>query len=86
MEIKKKVVMRTVAGEAMLIPVGDTTAEYNGLFTLSPSAATAFSVLQKGGDENDALNAILEEFDIDRKTAEGDLQAFLCSLKDFNII
>lgn len=86
MEIKKKVVMRTVAGETMLIPVGDTTAEYNGLFTLSPSAATAFEALQNGGDENDALNAVLGEFDIDRETAENDLNEFLSSLKEFNII
>lgn len=86
MEIKKKVVMRTVAGETMLIPVGDTTAEYNGLFTLSPSAATAFAVLQNGGDENDALNAVLDEFDVDRETAKRDLDDFLYSLREFKII
>lgn len=86
MEIKKKVVVRTVAGETMLIPVGETTNEYNGLFTLSPTAACAFSVFRNGGDENDALKAILSEYEIDEETARSDLEEFILSLRDFGII
>ena len=32
MKIKKEVVFRSVAGENMLIPVGETVGEYNGIF------------------------------------------------------
>lgn len=86
MQIKKKVVIRTVADETMLIPVGETTGEYNGLFTLSPTAATAFSVFSDGGDEEAALKAILEEYDIDEETAKKDLDDFVVMLKEFGII
>ncbi len=86
MEIKKKVVLRNVAGETMLIPVGDTTGEYNGLFSLSPTAATAFICLQSGGDESDAVKAVLDEYDIDEETAKKDVNEFLTSLREFGIV
>ncbi|MGN0443426.1 MAG: PqqD family protein [Acutalibacteraceae bacterium] len=86
MEIKRKVVVRKVAGETMLIPVGNTAAEYNGIFTLSPSAATAFEAINNGGDEEDALRAILDNFDVDEDTARKDLDDFLVSLREFGII
>lgn len=86
MEIKRKVVVRNVAGETMLIPVGNTAAEYNGIFTLSPSAAVAFEALNNGGDEEDALRAILDNFDVDEDTARKDLDDFLVSLREFGII
>lgn len=86
MDIKRKVVVRNVAGETMLIPVGNTAAEYNGIFTLSPSAATAFEAINNGGDEEDALRAILDNFDVDEDTARKDLDDFLVSLREFGII
>lgn len=86
MEIKRKVVLREVAGETMLIPVGDTSSEYNGIFTLSPSAATAFKAFQSGKSEEEALNDILSEFDIDKETAKADLDEFVDSLKEFGIL
>lgn len=86
MEIKKKVVLRTVAGETMLIPVGDTTGEYNGLFYLTDTAATAFKAIQNGADEEGALNAVLDEYEIDEVTAKKDLDEFFSSLREFGII
>ena len=37
MEIKKQVILRSVAGEHMLIPVGETVFQYNGIFMLTES-------------------------------------------------
>lgn len=86
MEIKRKVVLREVAGETMLIPVGDNSSEYNGIFTLSPSAAIAFKAFQSGKSEEEALADILSEFDIDKETAKADLDEFVDSLKEFGIL
>lgn len=86
MKIKKNVVIREIAGETMLIPVGDTTGEYNGIFTLSPTAATAFEALQNGGDENDALKAVLSEYEVDEETAKKDLEEFMALLREFGIV
>lgn len=86
MEIKKKVFLRTVSGMDMLIPVGDTVKDYNGIFTLSPTAATAFRAIEKGRDKDGIINAVLDEFDVDRETAEKDVEEFLNMLRQYGII
>lgn len=86
MEIKKKVFLRTVSGMDMLIPVGDTVKDYNGIFTLSPTAATAFRAIEKGCDKDGIINAVLDEFDVDRETAEKDVEEFLNMLRQYGII
>lgn len=70
----------------MLIPVGDTVRDYNGIFTLSPTAATAFRAIEAGCDEDEIVNAVLDEFDVDRVTAEKDVAEFLDVLKQYGII
>ena len=86
MEIKKKVFLRTVSGMDMLIPVGDTVKDYNGIFTLSPTAATAFRAIEKGCDKDGIINAVLDEFDVDRETAEKDVEEFLNMLRQYGIV
>lgn len=86
MEIKKKVVMRTVAGETMLVPVGKSAKDYSGVFTLTPSAAIAFEGIQKGKTEQEIIADVLARFDIDEETAKKDFDAFIDSLKEFDMI
>ena len=86
MEFKKEVVLRTIADETMLIPVGADTKEYNGIFSLTESAVTAFKAIQSGKEKDEIVDAILEEFDIDRPTAEKDVDDFLMKLKNYGII
>ena len=86
MEFKKEVVLRTIADETMLIPLGADTKEYNGIFSLTESAVTAFKAIQSGKEKDEIVDAILEEFDIDRPTAERDVDDFLTKLKNYGII
>lgn len=86
MEFKKEVVLRTIADETMLIPVGADTKEYNGIFSLTESAVTAFKAIQSGKEKDEIVDAILEKFDIDRPTAERDVDDFLTKLKNYGII
>ena len=86
MEIKKKVLLRSIAGETLLIPVEETVAEYNGIFTLTPTAKLIFQTISDGGDENDAVNALCGEFDVDRQTAAEDVRDFIESLRSYGIV
>lgn len=86
MEIKKEVVMRRVAGEAMLIPVGGAVEEYNGIFSLSESAMFLFEGIKKGLSEDELVASLLEEYDTDEATARADCAEFLDSLREYGII
>ena len=86
MKIIKDVVIRTVAGESMLIPVGETVREYNGIFTLTAVGATIFEAIQNGQEPDALLQTVLNEYEIDEPTAKRDLDAFLDALRGFGII
>lgn len=86
MKIVKEVILRNIAGEDVLVPVGKTVDEFNGMFDLSPGAALIFREIEEGKDENAILAAILEEFEIDEQTAKTDMEAFLDKLRSFGII
>lgn len=83
MKIIKDVVFRTVAGESMLVPVGETVGEFNGIFTLSETGAEIWRGIESGLCEEEIVQKLLGEFDTDEKTAREDADAFLeklCSM------
>ncbi len=86
MEIKKQVILRSVAGEHMLIPVGETVFQYNGIFMLTESGKILWENIVKGADEEGLVQALVQEYEIDYDTAKADVQEFLEMLKAFEII
>ena len=86
MEIKKKVILRSVAGEHMLIPVGETVFEYNGIFMMTDSGRLLWQSIEKGADENELISVLMKEYEIDSDTASADVKEFLEMLTAFGII
>ncbi len=86
MEIKKKVILRSVAGEYMLMPVGDTALQYNGIFIMTESARVLWEAIVSGREREELTDLLLSEYDIDRATAEADVNEFLERLSAYGII
>lgn len=86
MEIKKQVILRSVAGEHMLIPVGETVFEYNGIFMMTESGKLLWESIVKGAEEEELTEIIMKEYEIDSDTASADVKEFLEMLKAFGII
>ena len=86
MEIKKQVILRSVAGEHMLIPVGETVFEYNGIFMLTESGKLLWENIEKGADEEALKDLLMKEYEIDSDTASNDVKEFIEMLKTFGII
>lgn len=86
MEIKKQVVLRSVAGEYMLIPVGETVFEYNGIFMLTESGKFLWENIEKGAEADQLKELLMAEYEIDSDTASADVDEFLEMLKTFGII
>ncbi len=86
MEIKKNVILRTVAGENMLIPVGDTVFEYNGIFCLTESGKLLWEQIKYGAEKEQLIDLLINEYEIDYKTASEDVTEFLGKLSEYGII
>lgn len=85
MKINKELVMREIAGDFILVPVGDTILENNGLFVLSEVGARIWEILPEAQDENDIVNVLIEEYDADRQTLAADVAEFMGRLRELGI-
>lgn len=85
MKINKELVMREIAGDFILVPVGNTILENNGLFVLSEVGARIWEILPEACDENDIVNVLLEEYDVDRQTLADDVAEFTGRLRELGI-
>ena len=86
MIIKKELITREIAGEVILVPVGKSVLESNGLFALNELGAFLWKHLPEAADEDALVEQVLAEYEVDRETAEADTAEFLQKLRDMGIL
>lgn len=86
MTVNKDFVVRTVAGDTMLIPIGKNVLKYNGIFTLSESGAMIYRLLCEGKNKEEIIDALVKNFGEDEATIKSDYNEFIQQLKDAEII
>lgn len=86
MKLSENFILRTIAGEDMLIPMGETSAELSGIVTLNSVAATIWKALMENCCKSYAVDAVLAVYDVDRATAEDDVNAFWTKLTDLGLL
>ena len=86
MKIKKGFVMREVAGQSVIIAVGAAAKSYNGMIKLNDTAKIAWKCLENGCEIDDMVNAIIDEYDVDKETVKKDMEKFIEALGGANIL
>lgn len=77
MKLKDGFLLKTVAGSKIVVPIGEQSSAFNGIITLSGSAAFLWEKLQIGATEEELLDALLSEYRVDRDYAAADLKRFI---------
>ena len=80
MKIVKEFIKREIAGEALLVPTGQTAQEFNGMISLSEVGSFIWDHLEESQSLDHLLDMITTEYDIDRTTAQTDAMAFIMQL------
>ena len=86
MEIKKELIKREIAGDTILVPVGKTVYDSNGLFALNELGAFLWDRLAEANSKEDLLNAVLSEYEVTPEEAAADIAEFLTKLESLGII
>jgi methyltransferase-like protein len=86
MKIKEDFMIRHIADEWVVIPMGERLKEFNSLIKLNESGAFIWKILEKGVSKDEIIDALLEEFDADEKKASEDVEAFLRKLEEASIL
>ena len=86
MTIKKELIKREIAGDTILVPVGKTVYDSNGLFVLNELGAFIWDVLPQAQSEADICKAVPAEYDVSEEEAAKDIAQFLDKLRSMDII
>ncbi len=86
MRVSKDFILREIAGEFMLVPVGKAATNFNGLITMNEIGDFLFRALEQEQSEEELVEKILQEYDVDRDTAQKDLQEFLQQLRELGAL
>lgn len=80
MKIKDGFMLREIAGTWVVVPIGKSVVEFNGLMTLSESGALLWKRLECGAELDELVEAILHEYEIDEATARSDVDDFISEI------
>lgn len=86
MRLSEDFICRHICGETLLMPVGEKTKEFNGIFTLSETGAFLIDAVMNGADEQAAAKGLASEFEIGEETALQDTREFLDQLIGYGIL
>lgn len=85
MKLKKGFILRTVAGETVVIPTGNDL-DLNMMITLNDTGKFLWEQLEKGAEEADLTAALLAEYDVDEQTAQKHVALFIGKLEKHGFI
>jgi hypothetical protein len=86
LKLKGDFVLREIAGETILVPVGRTALAFNGIITLNQTGIEIWKGLQEEKSREEILAALLEQFEVAADTAAEDMDAFLETLREHDLI
>ena len=81
MKIKDGFILRSVAGQTVVLPTGDEL-DLNMMITLNETGTFLWERLQQDTDEAALVSALLAEYDVDEATAAKAVAGFVVKLND----
>lgn len=77
MKVRDGFLLRNIAGNYVVVPIGKENIDFNGMLTLNGTGAFLFEKLQKGIEEEALVKELMDEFDVSEGTAKEDVKLFI---------
>jgi hypothetical protein len=74
---KDDLVMRSIGGDSLLVPLGARVAEMHGMVVLNGTGRCMWELLAEERSVDELAAAVAERFDVDDSRAHADVQSFL---------
>ncbi|MBE7083345.1 MAG: PqqD family protein [Clostridiales bacterium] len=86
MKIKQGFILREVAGNYIVVAVGSAVKEFNGVINLNETGAFLWKRLQDGAEEEDLVQALLNEYDVEEELARKDVRSFIDKIQGAKLL
>jgi len=74
---KENFALRQVAGTWVVLPLAESTLDFNGMLTLNESGLILWHLLESGCDREALANALLDEYDVTYDQALADVNEYI---------
>ena len=81
MKIKDGFILRNVAGNNDVVPIGQATIDFNGMISLNDTGAFIFEQMLNEITRDELVQAVINEYGIDGELAQKDVDAFIEKIK-----
>ena len=81
MKLKQGFILRTVAGETIVLPSGDEL-DLNMMITLNDTGKFLWERLEVGAEMDELVAGLLAEYDVDEATARAGVERFVAKLNE----
>lgn len=82
MKVSKEFILREIAGEHILVPIGTAAAHFNGLISMNEVGRFLFDLLAEERYPAGAADCVCGECDVPPETALQDVENFLRQLRE----
>ena len=86
MKIKAGYKIRKMCGSSIVVAVGKTAEEFNGMITLNDTAELLWNKLSEGCEKTDLADLLCQEYDIDKNVALADVEAFIAKVEGAGLL
>jgi hypothetical protein len=86
MKITENFLLRDIAGQKVVLPVGEAAEKFNGMIRLNDTGIYLWTLLEQDTTEDALLSAMLQDYEIDEETARADIRRFVETLRRAGIL
>ena len=86
MKIKSNFVLRNVADTWVVLSVGDSTVDFDGMLTLNESGVKLWETMESGCGRDALVKALTDEYDVATEVALADVENFINKLSSIGCI
>ncbi len=86
MKTKSGFILRALGDNYIIVPVGPEAQRFNGIIKINETGKLIWEMLEKTATREELITAMTEQFEIDRATAERDVDVFVDKAARANLI
>ncbi len=86
MKLKSTIILRKIAGETILVPVGEDAVRVNGLITVNEVGTFICEQLKEERTVDALVAAVTAQFDVDAQNARADITSFIHTLEENELL
>ena len=86
MKIKDGFVVRDLAGQSIVVALGEASKTFNGMIKLNDTGRLIWDMLALGKTKEEIVDRFTAEYDVAREIADKDVTAFIETLQGADIL